>query len=91
VRALALLVLIGGGCAGPKLDFKPSANLTPDAGQEPCGLGGVEVDDCYEQAPVDHGGPCDVECRNGKLCLVRPAACKNAPIIVGPTEYLAPK
>ena len=60
-----------------------------DAG--PCGFGGVEMDDCYEHAQPPDGGPCDVECRNGKLCLVRPGACRTAPIIIGPTEYLAPR
>ena len=89
MRALAFLLLLG--CANPKLS--PTTPVRGGAPQDagPCGVGGVEMDDCHEHAPLPDGGACDVECRSGKLCLVNPAACRSAPINVGPTEYLAPK
>lgn len=92
MRAL-VFVLVMLGCASPQKGDGPTrtvASVTEvDAG--PCGPGGVEMDDCYEGAGRPDGGACDVECRNGKLCLVRPDACRKAPIIIGPSEYLAPR
>lgn len=84
-------VFVAGSCArGVVPNALEGVGASKDDGSA-CGADGVEMDDTCVRAPKPDGGPCDVDCRAGRLCLVRPEECRKAPILVAPSEYLAPK